>query len=341
MTKRRKQKQLIEILKGALKRETDAFNFYSVQGSKASETEAVSLFRMLAEEESRHRLYIKQEIDKISALFTDQTEDDSELSGDTVSYTLPETVEFKRLRSLPEIDLAGVSLPLEFLGGDYLDTMVVQTKGAKNLLCLLLFDVSGHGMKASALKASVKEIMGHQQKEWYAQRENLQQIDPSLLMTRINSALTPTCQEDTRFITALNAVLDPQAGTLTYTSAGHDPPIILRRGVDYMHLDMTEIVIGAEPDKEYTSYTINVHEGDTVIFYSDGLTEAVDGSEDMFQRKGIIRAARETAKGTSHEIIESIFTALRDHMRGKNLYDDFSLLVLRCGKLGPGNRKKG
>ncbi|UCB52101.1 MAG: hypothetical protein JSV10_08955, partial [Candidatus Zixiibacteriota bacterium] len=121
-----------EILIGAIRRETEAFNYYFGASEKSPSAEARSLLLQLAEEERRHRTILLQEYRNLKKLMSgDEREVSLEKEG--VSYHLPEEPTLKRAQTLNSVDLAVGSLPTEFVGGVFFDTFIVKGQAKMGL----------------------------------------------------------------------------------------------------------------------------------------------------------------------------------------------------------------
>ena len=120
-----RKKVLLDALHVARKRETEAFNFYQKALHKAPFSETRALLMQLAEEERRHRYFIQQEIEKIDKLLRIES-GESYIDDKTIEFEIPQEIPFMRLQSIPGIDLAAVSMPSELIGGDYLDTIILE-----------------------------------------------------------------------------------------------------------------------------------------------------------------------------------------------------------------------
>ena len=319
---------IIEVLKEALRRETEAFNYYTIEGEKADIPEVTSLFRQLAEEERRHRHFIAKEIQRIDTLL-EAKNDEVFLREEEVRYPIPDEIDFKRVHSLPNIDIAAVSLPTELLGGDFLDTIRLEREDGSFTLGVFIFDVMGHGMKSMYIKALTKKIFGQFFEHWIEDHSGVDMMKPHLVMTALNKELSNDCQSAGIFITSFYGVIDPKEKVMTYTSAGHEPPILVKRQGEYIHFDITELIIGADKDVEYHEEKVPIAPGDTLILYSDGITEVCDDRGEMFEREGLVKAVQKAYTASAKEIGNQIFRSLRSHAQGGSITDDFSMAVLK------------
>ena len=99
--------------------------------------------------------------------------DESFIDTNPIHYKIPDTIPLKRLQKCPGIDSSVVALPSEFLGGDFIDTMRIEKKGETSCLGIFLYDVMGHGIKATNLKACAKREFGLLQEAWINGKQSL------------------------------------------------------------------------------------------------------------------------------------------------------------------------
>ncbi|MFO7890745.1 MAG: SpoIIE family protein phosphatase [bacterium] len=323
MEKIKKQK-ILNALRYALKREIEAFNFYMRESQKQSYSDVNTLFLQLAEEERKHRQFLLKEIRKINNLLVG----DSYETG-KVSYTIPDTPEIKHIHSLPFVDLFALTLPSELLSGDYIESFIIDREQCCSALGIFLFDVMGHDLESSKIKAKMKSIVG----ELVEKRKNSDSIpdimDTGKIMSELNTKIFKSCAESGRFITAFYGIFDFENQIFTYTSAGHDTPILIKNDGTYRHIEKTELLLGAVSDIYYSGSEIHFDTGDTFIMFSDGLSEAYNKKGKMFERQGIIEAVEQVHSGSAKEIMNKIFDSLRKHAQGEPLNDDFTLAVFK------------
>ncbi len=323
-----KKKAIIDILKEALIRETEAYNFYAKARQKAVYPETESLFIQLAEEERKHRSFIQKEIDKLEKLLVDYQKDDK-LDSEEIRYPIPEYPEFKRVDQIPFIDMVLVSLPSELISGDHLKNFTLKHNGTTPALGIFLYDVMGHGLEANKLNAVTKQFINQLYEKWSFAKSDVDLRKPHETITALNREITAVCQSECRFITSFYGVLEPEKLMLTYTSAGHEPPVIIKKSGEYLHLEITELLIGAEKNLVYSEVKVPISSGDVIILFSDGLTEVCNEKDEMFERQGLIRVIQEVCTKSSTEIVNKIFTSLRQYAAGGLLTDDISFAVLK------------
>lgn len=328
----KKKKAIIDVLKEALQQETEAFNYYYKVSKKALYPETKSLLIQLAEEERKHRLFIIKEIQRIEKIMAKDTIKDIDLDYE-VQYSLPVDIVLKRLESSPGVDFGAISLPGEFLGGDYIDAITLNRKGVIPALGILLYDVMGHGLEATHLKAYGKKIYGHLLEAWVRGQKMVNLNQPQQMMKYFNRKLINKCQAAYSFISAFYGVVDSEGKIFNYTSAGHEPPILVKQGGEYIHLSKTDLIIGVDKDLAYSKVSVPIDAGDVIVLFSDGITEAGIPGEYMFGRERLQQVIQKAREASASEIIRQIVKDLEEFLDGEPMTDEFTLAVMKVNAI--------
>ncbi len=173
--------------------------------------------------------------------------------------------------TIPGVDLAGYCRPAQAVGGDYYDFFVLPAyHGDEERLALALGDISGKGISAALLMASLRASL--------RSAALLQPGDLATLMRHVNRLVYESSTTN-RYATFFYAELDPQSRVLTYVNAGHNPPVILR-GTQIIRLEATGTVIGLIPDAPYTRAGILLEPGDALLCFTDGISEAMTHADE-------------------------------------------------------------
>ena len=323
-----KKKALLDALEIAYKRETDAFNFYQKALHKAPYPETRAMLQQLAEEERKHRYFIRQELEKIDKFLRKETEE-SYIDDQDIRFEIPDQIPFMRLQSVPGVDLTALSLPSELIGGDYLDTIRLKNPDGSLSLGIFLYDVMGHGMDSTQLKASARTVFGKLREAWGKGASKVNIAKPAEVMTALNQDLFPKCQECGRFITAFYGVINLEKKSLTFTSAGHEPPILIHAIGRYSPIEDTDLLLGADVSVVYSEFTVPIKIGDVIALFSDGMTEAGHPDEGMFNRHSLCQSVLMNKRQSSQGIVNEVMTALKKFLKGAPLTDDCSLAVMK------------
>ena len=170
--------------------------------------------------------------------------------------------------ALPHTELLGRTVPSRTVSGDYYDFF---ERGDKSL-DVVVADVSGKGMGASILAASVQAAF----QVWAGE-----DFPPDRLCSRLNDMVFRRTSPE-KFITFFLALYDPESGSVVYTNAGHNPGILVRRSGACELLGAHGPPLGLFPGKTYGSGTFTMGEGDLLALYTDGVTEAANPDDEEF-----------------------------------------------------------
>ena len=218
----------------------------------------------------------------------------------------------------PGYDLAGRGRPCEEMSGDYYDVIPLED----GRVALVVGDVSGHGigpaLYMSSTRALIRGLMGEGR-------------DALTVVGSLNRFLAQD-MEDSSFMSLFLGVLDPSTRALSYASAGHNPPLLVRAAGGIEELGCTGPVLSVFEDAPYRlSEAIVLQSGDALALYTDGIYEAhaVDGSmygEERF-RESLERHVREGASALG--VVDGVLADLDAYCHGRPLDDDITFLVLR------------
>ncbi len=157
--------------------------------------------------------------------------------------------------------------PAREVGGDFYDFLELEDER----LGLVVGDATGKGMPAALVMATTRGML----------RAAAQTLDsPGAVLARVNDALYPDIPS-AMFVTCFYAILDPKSGALSYANAGHDLPYLWHDG-DAEELRARGMPLGLMPEMSYEEKEAVLREGNSVLFYSDGLVEAHDPNFEMF-----------------------------------------------------------
>jgi predicted ester cyclase len=184
-----------------------------------------------------------------------------------IARLIQQTLLPKTLPELPGYDVAAYYQPAREVGGDFYDFLELED----GRLGLVVGDVTDKGVPAALVMATTRTML----------RASAQRLfSPGEVLRRANEALVTDIPPN-MFITCFYAILEPQSGSLTYANAGHDLPY-RRHGGAAEELRARGMPLGLMPGMGYEEKEIVLGEGESVLFYSDGLVEAHDPNYEMF-----------------------------------------------------------
>lgn len=213
------------------------------------------------------------------------------------------------------VETAGASRPANTVGGDFFDILPL-TDGR---VAIALGDVAGKGSPAALLMALLLAMMRTLVDE---------QLEPAELVTRLN---VQVCRQAprTRFITLFYAVFDPRTGDLTYVSAGHTPPLVLRASGPCERLTEGGIALGMFDHSTYAAGHATLELDDLIGVYSDGITEAENPAGTPFDEVGLEGALKASRLLATSAIPAAILRSVEQYTADTRLADDLTILVLR------------
>lgn len=216
-------------------------------------------------------------------------------------------------RNFPHLDISGTNSPCLAVGGDYFDVFPV----SDDRTAFLIADVSGKGLGAALLTTMLQGALSGMKMG----------ADPAGVFNHINRFL---CEhsEVGRYATMFFGIVD-RDGRLEFINAGHPSPLLVRAGEVVEAFTEGGCPVGLLPEASYFSSCVALRPRDTLVLYSDGVTEAMDPDDEMF---GVSRL-RELLLGQHEAPLESlqktILDAVRSFSRGANQADDITLLLAR------------
>ncbi len=235
---------------------------------------------------------------------------DLEIARDIQQAMLPSGV-----HSSAGVETFGMSRPANTVGGDFYDVLPLDD----GRLVVTVGDVAGKGSPAALLMALLLAMMRTLVDE---------KLEAADLVTRLN---VQVCRHApaSRFITLFYAVYEPQTGKLTYVSAGHMPPLVLRRDGTCERLSDGGIALGMFEQSTYTTGHIVLEPDDLVAVYSDGITEAENPSGRPFDEIGLEMALKASARESLSGIGAAVVQSVERHTDEKRFADDLTILLLR------------
>jgi phosphoserine phosphatase RsbU/P len=218
----------------------------------------------------------------------------------------------KALPARPGIDYAGACFPARGVSGDYYDFPPI----GEGRLGLLLADVSGKGMPAALLGASLHgAVRAHSD------------VGCGEALSKVNLLLYETSADD-RFATVFYGIYDSASRVLTYGNAGHCAPMLVRQET-CVRLESLTAPAGMWPALESEERTAQLASGDWLLVFSDGIPEAVNEQGEEFGEERLLAALRRLADGNAAHLCEEIAEAVRNHAGSHPQADDITLIAVK------------
>jgi phosphoserine phosphatase RsbU/P len=222
----------------------------------------------------------------------------------------------KKLPALKAFDFAAYIEPSRQVGGDFYDFIPI-TDGK---LGIVIADASGKGVPAALLIARMQAVFQSEARLGKGVHE---------IMTSVNRFINESTRPD-RFATCFYGELDERTCMLHYCNAGHNYPLIVQKGGQVMSLDKGGLLLGAFGDSVYESAAVELCPGDTLILYTDGLTEMMDGDEREYGEVRLTEHATSIRHLPVDIICGKLIDAVKEYASGPNEIDDMTLVVMKA-----------
>lgn len=240
----------------------------------------------------------------------ERLETEVELARQIQQTFIPET-----LPLLSGWNLAARWLTARQVGGDFYDVMELPD----GRIGLFIADVADKGIPAALFMALTRTLV---------RASVIGTESPAEALRRVNDLLIPDTQQG-MFVTAVYAVLYPQSGELVYANAGHNPPLWLTKDGKVERLTRTAMALGVLEGEKIEERRIELSQGDILLLYTDGLSEAFSPGGDLFGEERIIAALRAGGDKSAERLLQGIETELARFVGDEAQSDDLTMLLLK------------
>lgn len=236
--------------------------------------------------------------------------------------------------SSPGLDIAARYIPCFELGGDFYDFFKLDD----NLLAMVIGDVMGKGVPAalmmSCFRGAVRAYADsarsfHLAAEAYGAVKG-RTVRLRKAIEKVNQMACKECRGG-EFITMFYASIDPMKRIMTYCSCGHEPGVLIREG-RITSLDEGGLVLGVDCDEKYEIGTLELEEGDSLLFYTDGLIDAANFDGDLWGRERLLETAASHADGSAESQVRNILRYRRRFVGLAPQIDDTSIVVIKADR---------
>jgi sigma-B regulation protein RsbU (phosphoserine phosphatase) len=221
---------------------------------------------------------------------------------------------------IPGLDISATYIPCYDVGGDFYDFLPLD----ENRIVVAIADVMGKGMPAALMMSSFRSMV-----RAYVEIENADKTVRGI----IENLNKMTCRECTggEFITFFYAVIDTKENTLTYCNCGHEPTVLIRDG-QTADLDKGGLVLGVDPKAEYDIETVQLKDGDCLLFFTDGLIDAANFDGDLWGKENLLKTAEKFSRCSAEHMIRNILLYRRRFVGLANQLDDISVIAVKNKK---------
>ena len=224
---------------------------------------------------------------------------------------------FPPFPSLPNIEIFALMEPAKEIGGDYYDFFMIDT----DHIAVVIADVSGKGIPAALYMMMVRIPI---------RSFSVGCTNPARTLTKVNTILATDSPSD-NFVSIFYMICDIRSGEVTYSNAGHLPPLLSRSGNNIFlgEDDIKYPVAGVIPDFEYENSCIRLDKNDILLLYTDGVTEATDSRWNLFGEEKLASCFNLMTIFSLADICRGIMNEVDDFQRNLQQADDVTLLAFR------------
>jgi sigma-B regulation protein RsbU (phosphoserine phosphatase) len=216
-----------------------------------------------------------------------------------------------------QFDLYATLEPAKEVGGDLYDFCLLD----EDRLFFYVGDVSDKGVPAALFMAVTMSLM----------KRTAQQpgINPADLLMLVNRDLASE-NENLLFVTLFCAILNFKTGEMNYSNAGHNPPVIIRANGKSEWLKLPDgLVLAVMPETPYQTKSTVINKGDTVLLYTDGVTEAMNPAHQLYSDDRLLKTAATLADRTAVDVVKQVVTSVKEHAAGAPQSDDITVMALK------------
>jgi phosphoserine phosphatase RsbU/P len=234
----------------------------------------------------------------------------------SIARTIQQALLPHGLTDFPHLAVTGAHYPCHEVGGDYFDVVQV----SEDRTAILIADVSGKGLGAALLTTMLQGALSGL----------TMGADPVKVFNHINKFLCRHAEVG-RYATMFIGIVG-EDGMFEYIKAGHPSPLLLRNGTVSEIYTEGSFPVGLIPEAEFTSARLQLEPDDTLVLFSDGVTEAENPSHDLFEVTGLSHVLDGKKDVPVEELQKTILEAVRGFTSGAEQSDDVTLLVVRYRK---------
>jgi sigma-B regulation protein RsbU (phosphoserine phosphatase) len=212
-------------------------------------------------------------------------------------------------------DIDAICIPTFEIGGDYFDYIPID----KNKLGIVVADVSGDGVPAALIMAAFRALLRNQV---------AQNPQPHIVLNILNKQIPEFCRKRD-FITAFYGYIDLEQHNFTFTNCGHNHPLVLNSDGTLSSLEESGPSLNLVIDSDFKSSSINLNPGDSIILYTDGVTEIFDDDKEEFGLERLKNVLANSVEKSASGTVKNVVNATKDFSKRRYYLDDFTILVLK------------
>lgn len=254
-----------------------------------------------------------------------------EVATDIQFHLLP-----RKYPKIKGLDIAAACRTANRVGGDYYDFIPANYDQPQNPSeaenktgstvpwSIVIGDVMGKGVPAGLIMTMTRGML---------RAEVLNHHSPAKILEHLNRVMYEDLESSHRFVTLFYSQYDPKTRCLSYSNAAHNPPLWWQAKTNTIHrLDTLGMLVGLDTDSQYEEASIQLDEGDTILYYTDGFTDAVNAKGQRFEEENLIQSFRNAAaqEYTPEDIVQYLFDSVQAFIgQKKHSIDDMTLVVMQ------------
>jgi len=253
---------------------------------------------------------VRNQLERGQQVVRAKAEHDREMreAGDIQKRLLP-----RHITQIPGLDISADWKPARVLGGDYFDIL----RFADGSVGLCIADVEGKGVPAALVMSNLQSAV-----KAFATPA----IEPEQLCRRLNTIFCEDVQTE-RFISLCYARLEPANRRLTFTNAGHCPPLLMRANGQTEKLERGGAVLGRLPGWKYEQGEVTLGANDVLVLFTDGVTEAENSEQQEFGEERLTACVRSCGEMTAAGLQRELLAQVAKHC-GNRFHDDATLMIV-------------
>ena len=241
-------------------------------------------------------------------------EKELETAGNIQASIVPNGSQF--LPNRPEIDAYAVMTQAREVGGDFYDVVALD----EERIYIAIGDVSGKGMPAALFMMRAFTSLRMLISNYPSFEDVIPEVNKVLLRNN----------EDMMFVSLFAGVLNIKTGLLRYVNGGHNPPFVSLKGARFAPLDVERSpLVGIMENAQFSVAHLQLHIGDSILLYTDGIPEAMNADGIMFEMDGMQSVLNQEAYGNMKDMVLSMEEAVESFVGDAPQHDDFTILALR------------
>lgn len=236
-----------------------------------------------------------------------------------IAHEIQESFLPHEMPQLKGYDIYAINIPAKEVGGDFYDFIPL----SEGKMGITIAGVSGKSVPAALFMAVSRTIL---------RAKATGNFHPGKVIKEANELIASDSKSG-MFVTLFYAILDLKKKTMEYVNAGHNPPVLFVRKTGHLEcLSTNGIALGALDTIDFEEKEIKLETGDVIIFYTDGVTEAVNDEGELFGERRVYRLVMDNENLSAEELVGKIKESVMNFTKGQSQFDDITLMVLKVEK---------